>query len=75
MAYERVTGPLDMRLRSEISAGIVAATVANSNGAKRKAKVSDFLITWHKRRKTVHEMWQEVMKANTALGGSIKRPE
>jgi len=75
LAYERVTGPLDIRLRTEISAGIIAATVANSNGAKRRAKPSDFLPTWFKRKKTVREMWQEVVRANTALGGSYKRAE
>ncbi|WP_454333414.1 phage tail assembly protein T [Streptomyces glaucescens] len=75
MAYERVTGPLDIRLRTEISAGIVAATVANSNGSKRRAKPSDFLPTWFKRKKTVEEIWQDVMKANTALGGTYRRAE
>lgn len=75
MAYERVTGPLDMRLRGEINAGIIAATVANANGAKRTAKPGDFLITWFKRKRTVEELWAEVMKANTALGGSIHMPE
>jgi hypothetical protein len=72
MAYEKVTGPLDTRLRGDISAGIIAATVSNSNGGKRKAKPSDFLPTWFKRRKTVQEIWQDVMQANTALGGSIQ---
>lgn len=75
MAYERVTGPLDARLRGEINAGIIAATISNSNGAKKRAKPSDFLVTWFKRRRTASELWQEVMKANTALGGSIRKPE
>lgn len=73
MAYEHITGPLDSRLRGDIAAGIVAATVANSNGAKKRAKPSDFIPTWFKRKRTVREIWAEVMKANTALGGSYER--
>ncbi|MFF8942845.1 hypothetical protein ACF1A5_11350 [Streptomyces sp. NPDC014864] len=75
MAYERVTGPLDIRLRNEIASSIVAATVHNSAGSKKRAKPSDFLPTWFKRRKTAQEIWQEVLKANTALGGVIHKPE
>lgn len=74
-AYERMTGPLDARLRGDISAGIIAATVANSNGAKKKAKPSDFLPTWFKRRKAPQEIWAEVVKANAALGGSVSTTE
>jgi hypothetical protein len=70
-AYERVTGPLDVRLRGDISAGVVAATVANSQGAKKKAKPADFIPTWFKRKKTPDQIWQEVMKANAALGGDV----
>lgn len=73
MAYERVTGPLDARLRGDISAGIVAATVANSAGAKTKARPADFIPRWFKRRKTPQELWQDVVKANAALGGSIRK--
>lgn len=75
MAYEQLTGPLDTRLRGDISASIVAATVANSQGAKRKLKPGDFIPTWFKRKKTVEEIWAEVMKANTALGGSVVENE
>lgn len=74
MAYERVSGPLDVRLRNEIAAGIIAATVANANGAKKKAKPSDFLPVWYKRKKTAREIWQDVVKANTALGGIVRKP-
>ncbi|WP_432118484.1 phage tail assembly protein T [Streptomyces sp. bgisy032] len=72
MAYEKITGPLDTRLRTDIAAGIVAATVHNSQGPKKRAKVSDFIPTWFKRRKTPAEIWQDVLKANAALGGSIR---
>lgn len=72
MAYERVTGPLDVRLRNEISAGIVAATVHNAAGAKRRAKASDFVPTWFKRKKTPEEIWRDVMSANAALGGEVR---
>jgi hypothetical protein len=74
MAYEKITGPLDSRLRADISAGIVAATVANSASGKAKAKPRDFIPTWFRRKKTPAELWQEVMKANTALGGSVQTP-
>lgn len=73
MAYEKITGPLDARLRGDIAAGIVAATVANSAGAKRKAKPADFIPQWFKRRKTPREIWQDVLKANAALGGTVTK--
>jgi len=71
MAYERLTGPLDTRLRGDISAGVVAATVANSQGSKRKLKASDFIPVWFKRKKSVEEVWADVLKANAALGGTV----
>ncbi|MFM9629518.1 hypothetical protein ACKI10_18060 [Streptomyces galilaeus] len=71
MAYEKVTGPLDSRLRTDIAASIVAATVVNSQGPKRKVKPSDFIPVWFKRRKSTKEIWQDVLKANAALGGSV----
>lgn len=73
MAYEKVTGPLDIRLRTEVAAGIIAATVANSNGSKKKAKPSDFLPVWFKRKKTVKEIWADVIKTNAALGGHVRK--
>lgn len=74
MAYERVTGPLDDRLRGEISASIVAATIHNTN-AKKRAKPSDFMPVWFKRKRTPQEIWQDVMKANAALGGTVRTYE
>jgi hypothetical protein len=73
MAYERVTGPLDERLRADYQAGIIAATVANAQGAKLKAK--DFVPVWFKRDKTPEEIWQEVLKTNSALGGDVRAYE
>lgn len=73
MAYERVTGPLDPAQRADISASIVAATVANSNGAKLTAK--DFIPVWYQRKKTPREIWLDVMKANAALGGTVSTYE
>ncbi|MGW3674640.1 phage tail assembly protein T [Streptomyces sp. NPDC005166] len=70
IAYEKVTGPLDTRLRGDIAAGIIAATVSNSNGGKKRAKPSDFMPNWFKRRKSAQEIWQDVVQANAALGGS-----
>jgi len=75
MAYERVTGPLDTRLRGDIAAGIIAATVSNANGGKKKLKPADFLPTWFKRKRTPEEIWQDVLQANAALGGDIRTSE
>lgn len=75
MAYERITGPLDPRLRADISAGIVAATVANSSGSKKKLKPADFVPRWFKRKKTPEEIWQDALKANAALGGIVRTPD
>ncbi|MEE1835762.1 hypothetical protein PUT24_33680 [Streptomyces sp. SP17KL33] len=75
MAYEKLTGPLDVRLRGDISAGIVAATVANSAGGKRKLKPKDFIPVWFKRRKSIQEIWQDVMRLNAALGGTVRKKE
>lgn len=72
MAYEKVTGPLDTRMRTDIAAGVIAATVSNSNGAKKKARPSDFIPVWFKRRKTPQEIWAEVVKVNAAMGGRIR---
>jgi len=73
MAYERLTGPLDLRQRGDISASIVAATVANSQGGRRKLKPADFMPKWFKRKKSVEEIWHDVMAANTALGGTVRQ--
>lgn len=75
MAYEQLTGPLDSRLRGDISASIVAATVANSQGAKKKLKPADFVPVWFKRKKSVQEIWQAVVGANAAFGGSVAPKE
>jgi hypothetical protein len=75
MAYERVTGPLDVRQRTDIAASIIAATVHNSAGSKSRAKPSDFMPEWYRRRKTPQELWQDVLKVNTALGGTISAYE
>jgi hypothetical protein len=74
-AYERVSGPLDARLRTDIAASILAATVANSAGGKKRAKPADFMPVWFKRKRTPEEIWQQVMKANAALGGTVASPE
>lgn len=74
MAYEKITGPLDVRQRMDISAGIIAATVHNAN-SKKRAKVAAFLPRWFKRRKSPQEIWQDVLKANAALGGSYTTSE
>jgi len=75
MAYEKITGPLDSRLRADIGAGIIASTVANSSGSKKKLKPTDFIPRWFKRKRTPDELWQEVIKANAALGGTVRAPD
>ncbi|GHF73903.1 phage tail assembly protein T [Streptomyces thermodiastaticus] len=74
MAYERLTGPLDSRLRGDIQAAIVAATVANSQRAKGGAlKPADFLPEWEPSRpRTPEEIWQDVIQINAALGGEYR---
>ena len=62
---------MDVRLRTEIAAGIVAATVHNASGSKKRARPADFLPTWFRRRKSPEEIWQDVLKANAALGGEV----
>jgi hypothetical protein len=71
-AYERVTGPLDLRLRTEIAASIVAATVHNASGTKTRAKAADFMPVWFRRKRSARDLWQQVMKVNTALGGDYQ---
>jgi hypothetical protein len=71
-AYEQVTGPLDLRLRTEIAASIVAATVHNASGAKTRAKAADFMPTWFRRKRSVKDLWQDVMRVNKALGGDFQ---
>jgi len=71
LAYERITGPLDARLRGDIQASIVAATVANAASDRPRAKPADFMPEWGKRKKTPQEMWAAVVQANANLGGSV----
>lgn len=75
MAYEKITGPLDARLRGDIAAGIVAAAMANAQGAKPKLAAADFVPTWFKRRRTPAEIWRDIVKANAALGGTVQTKE
>lgn len=74
-AYEQITGPLDGR-RGDVQAAIVAATVANSQRGKgqRPRGPMDFLPVWDKsaQRMTPEEMWQAAVKANTAMGGTVR---
>lgn len=72
MAYEKVSGPLDIRYRAEVAAATVAATVHNAN-SKKRAKITDFMPRWFKRRKTPEQIWQDVMAANAALGGTYSK--
>jgi len=71
MAYERISGPLDERWRADYRSAIVAATVANANSTKGRAKPEDFMPVWGRRPKTPEEIWQDVLAVNAALGGSV----
>lgn len=75
MAYERITGPLDERWRADYRSAIVAATVANAASDKGRAKPADFMPEWDNRPKTPEEIWQDVLAANAALGGSVRTTE
>lgn len=74
MAFERLTGPLDGRLRGDVQAAIVAATVANSQRAKGAAlKPAEFLPGWEPPRpKTPDEIWRDATRVNAALGGDYR---
>lgn len=72
MAYERITGPLDERWRADYRSAIVAATVANSVSTKGRAGPRDFMPEWDRRPKTPEEIWQDVLAANAALGGTVR---
>lgn len=72
--YEKVTGPLGLA-RADLHAAIIASTVANAHAGKAVTKVQDFIPDWDKRPLTPEELFQKVMQANTALGGSINRKE
>ncbi|MGI5347043.1 phage tail assembly protein T [Streptomyces sp. CA-250714] len=71
-AYEKITGPLDTRLRGDIQASVISATVANSQSTHARAKPADFMPDWDKRKKTPEELWAAAMKANAALGGQFR---
>lgn len=72
VAYERIAGPLGPE-RLDILAGVISATVANSQ-SKKKHKPADFIPQWDQRR---GQTWQEqlaaVRAANRALGGTEVR--
>lgn len=47
MAYERKNGPLDLGLRGDYQAAVVAKIIADVNTKKgRRNKFQNFLLTW-----------------------------
>lgn len=68
-AYENLTGPLGSK-RADIQAATVAAAIANANRSKgRRAKITDFLIPWGRRKPTAQQMLETIREANAAMGG------
>lgn len=72
-AYERITGPLGPA-RADLHAAIIAATVANSAGGKRKSAPKDFIPKWDKgAQATPEELFQKAMQINAALQGTTRK--
>ncbi|MGH3599815.1 MAG: phage tail assembly protein T [Pseudonocardiaceae bacterium] len=71
-AYEQVAGPLGGE-RLDLLMAVLAATVANSAGSKRKMKPADFIPKWDRSR---GQTWQEqlamVKTMNKRFGGTVK---
>ena len=74
-AYEKLTGPIG-GARSDLQAGIIAATVANSQRGKgqKALRPDDFIPAWDGGRRTMtpEEMFAAAVKATTAMGGTIR---
>jgi hypothetical protein len=70
MAYELVEGPIGGR-RGDHQAALIASTVANALGGRRR-KFTDFLFQWGKRRRARngHELLAAAKSINAALGGT-----
>lgn len=77
MAYEQVAGPLGP-LRQEISAAIIALTVARAMGGKKakRLKLDEFLPAWSKAARE-DQPWEEqlriVVALNKQMGGIDRR--
>lgn len=71
VAYEQITGPLGPE-RSDIHAGIIAATIANSNRGKgsKKAKPADFIPKWDKPKQDTAQQLTAIQQINAAFGGT-----
>lgn len=72
MAVEKITGPFG-RKREDIQAATIAATMVNTmKGKGRKAKISDFLIPYEKRRdaQDPRDMLKTIKSINKAAGGT-----
>lgn len=76
MAYERIAGPLGGR-RHDVLAGIIAATIANTNRGKGRppASVSKFVPEWddHPAPPPPEELLAKARQINAALGGTESR--
>ena len=71
-AYEEIAGPVGPA-RSDLQAGIIAATVANVHRSKGKpATPSDFIPTWDRRPQTPEEQLRIVLALNKAFGGTVE---
>lgn len=75
LAYERLTGPFG-GARSDIQAGIVAATIANVNRGKRGKvfKAADFIPRWSRVKISDPTAMRNMLIGITrALGGTVGR--
>jgi hypothetical protein len=75
MAYERIAGPIGGK-RGDVSAAIVAATLANihSDGG-RAFEIDDFMPEWSKSVKEVmapEDIWSQVVAAHATLTAGSK---
>lgn len=61
--------------RSDLRAGIIAATVANANSTKRRFKPSDFVPDYERRRRkamTPDQLRDMALRINAMMGGSVQ---
>lgn len=74
-AYETLSGPLDVRHRVDVAGGIVAATVANANRAKRARtyRPEDFMPEWGRGAvQTPQQMSTMLMSLTVRMGGTVR---
>ena len=78
LAYERITGPLDLGTRIDVNIAMLASATYNMRRGKGQPakKVSDFLIKWETARQgqTPEQMLAIAAALNRRMGGEDLRP-